>query len=67
MPRKTTTTPPRTPALPVLASQVHPLAMTTALDLAGGDVRRRQPVDARTVLVPNFPGQTFARRTGRRS
>ena len=67
MPRKTRTTPPRRPpALPVLASQVHPPAMTTAPGLAGGDIRR-QPAGARTVVVLNFRGQTLARRTGRRS
>jgi len=53
---------------PLTASQVHSLAMAmaTALDLPGGDIRL-QPVSEREVLVLNYPGQTWAQRTGRRS
>jgi hypothetical protein len=38
-----------------IIEQVSPEAMTLAIELAGGDVRRVQVIDARTVLVRNKP------------
>jgi hypothetical protein len=43
----------RRAAAPVEVIQVHPDALALAVELAKGDIRRIQVVDARTVLVRN--------------
>jgi len=45
--------PQRRAASPVQVTRVHPEALALAVELAGGDIRRVQVVDARTVLVRN--------------
>jgi hypothetical protein len=45
--------PQRRAAAPVEVAQVHPDALALAVELAKGDIRRIQVVDARTVLVRN--------------
>jgi hypothetical protein len=40
---------------PATVEQVSPEAMALAIELADGDVRRVQVIDARTVLIRNKP------------
>jgi hypothetical protein len=40
---------------PATVEQVSPEAMALAIELADGDVRRVQVIDARTVLLRNKP------------
>ena len=45
--------PQRRAVAPVEVTRVHPDALALAVELAKGDIRRIQVVDARTVLVRN--------------
>jgi len=47
---------PQRRAAPADVTRVHPDALALAVELAEGDIRRVQVVDARTVLVRNKAG-----------